>query len=76
MQPSSKHQSDEKFDRDDENNYRIQVGAIFPNWESLENALKIYELEVGFKNSKEHQSKKNINDVNYRKRESKKVECL
>ncbi|CAG8554327.1 14999_t:CDS:2 [Cetraspora pellucida] len=63
MQPFSEHRSDEEFDRDDENNYIIQVGAIFPNWKSLENALKIYELEVGFKAIKfrmEHDNNGNI----------------
>ncbi|CAG8565034.1 3469_t:CDS:2 [Cetraspora pellucida] len=48
-------------------NEEQDVGAIFPNWESLENALKIYELE--------HQPKKKINDANHREKESKKVGC-
>ncbi|CAG8589685.1 10466_t:CDS:2, partial [Cetraspora pellucida] len=39
--------SDEESDSN--NDLAIQVGAEFPNWESLKNTLKKYETEVGFK---------------------------
>ncbi|CAG8751983.1 17169_t:CDS:2, partial [Cetraspora pellucida] len=41
--------SDKEFDNN--NDFVIQVGAKFPNWKSLENALKKYETEKEFASS-------------------------
>ncbi|CAG8553346.1 21564_t:CDS:2 [Cetraspora pellucida] len=44
------YQSNEESDCIDENDKpMIEAGATFPNWNFFENALKKYELEIGFR---------------------------
>ncbi|CAG8753701.1 3020_t:CDS:2, partial [Racocetra persica] len=57
-------QSDDEFDCSNEDNeYKIEAGANFPNWKSLESALEKHELEVGFKSIKFRIERDNNGDI-------------
>ncbi|CAG8848810.1 882_t:CDS:2, partial [Gigaspora margarita] len=88
VQLSHEQQSDEESDCINEDiEYKIEDGAEFPNWDTLERTLKKHELEVGFKSIKfrlkrdnngdiiQHQPKKKVIDADHRERDSKKIGC-
>ncbi|CAG8570045.1 33701_t:CDS:2 [Racocetra persica] len=74
MDLNKTQQSDYESEHDIDENIKLTIynSATFCNWKSLEDALKEYELNIGFK---DYQPKKKANTTCQREKESKKVGC-